>query len=118
MPPALSIRSSSSTGLRKPASIPTSVAAAPITRPPFYAVRLYPGDIGAATGLVTNENASVLKQDGTIIDRLYACGNDMNSVMGGNYPGPGITIGPGIVFAYVAVQDIARRLGERRDNHA
>ncbi len=90
----------------------------PISRPPFYAVRLYPGDIGAATGLVTNENACVLKQDGAIIDRLYACGNDMNSVMGGNYPGPGITIGPGIVFAYVAVQHIARRLGERGDNHA
>jgi succinate dehydrogenase/fumarate reductase flavoprotein subunit len=81
-----------------------------IARAPFYAVRLYPGDIGAATGLVTDEDARVLRADGSAIDRLYACGNDMNSVMGGNYPGPGITIGPGLVFAYVAVRDIARRL--------
>jgi hypothetical protein len=82
----------------------------PIARAPFYAVRLYPGDIGAATGLVTDEDARVLRSDGGVIDRLYACGNDMNSVMGGNYPGPGITIGPGLVFSYVAVRHIASRL--------
>jgi succinate dehydrogenase/fumarate reductase flavoprotein subunit len=82
----------------------------PIARAPFYAVRLYPGDIGAATGLVTDENARALRADGSAIDRLYACGNDMNSVMGGNYPGPGITIGPGLVFSYVAVRHIADRL--------
>jgi hypothetical protein len=35
---------------------------------------------------------------------LYAVGNDMNSIMGGVYPAPGITIGPGLVFAYLAVQ--------------
>lgn len=81
-----------------------------IIHAPFYAVRLYPGDIGAATGLVTDENARVLRTDNSAIDRLYACGNDMNSVMGGNYPGPGITIGPGLVFSYIAVCDIARRL--------
>ena len=81
-----------------------------IARAPFYAVLLYPGDIGAATGLVTDEDARILRADGSAIDRLYACGNDMNSVMGGNYPGPGITIGPGLVFAHVAVRDIARRL--------
>jgi succinate dehydrogenase/fumarate reductase flavoprotein subunit len=82
----------------------------PIARAPFYAVRLYPGDIGTATGLVTDEDARVLGDDGTPIDRLYACGNDMNSVMGGNYPGPGITIGPGIVFSHIAVRHIAGRL--------
>jgi succinate dehydrogenase/fumarate reductase flavoprotein subunit len=82
----------------------------PIARAPFYAVRLYPGDIGAATGLVTDEDACVLRADGGVVGRLYACGNDMNSVMGGNYPGPGITIGPGLVFSYIAVRDIARRL--------
>lgn len=78
--------------------------------PPFYAVRLFPGDIGAATGFTTNEHAQVLRKDGTSIARLYACGNDMHSVMGGNYPGPGITLGPAIVFGYVAARDIARRL--------
>ena len=76
----------------------------PIVRAPFYAMRLYPGDIGAAAGMLTNEHAQVLNGDHQPIGRLYACGNDMNSVMGGNYPGPGITIGPGLAFAYAAAR--------------
>jgi glycine/D-amino acid oxidase-like deaminating enzyme len=82
----------------------------PIETAPFYAVRLYPGDMGAATGLVTDEESRVLRKDGTPVGKLYACGNDMHSIMGGNYPGPGITIGPAIVFAYLAARDITRRL--------
>ncbi len=80
--------------------------------PPFYAVRLYPGDMGAATGFVTDETSCILRPDGRRIERLYAGGNDMHSVMGGNYPGPGITIGPALVFAYAAVRDIARNLNK------
>jgi succinate dehydrogenase/fumarate reductase flavoprotein subunit len=76
----------------------------PIGTAPFYAVRLFPGDIGAATGFVTDENAQVLGADDRPIRGLYACGNDMNSIMGGVYPAPGITIGPGVVFAYIAVK--------------
>jgi succinate dehydrogenase/fumarate reductase flavoprotein subunit len=83
-----------------------------IETPPFCAVRLFPGDIGAATGFVTDESSCVLRQDGSRIEKLYACGNDMHSVMGGNYPGPGITLGPAIVFAYIAVGDIASRLSQ------
>jgi phytoene dehydrogenase-like protein len=79
-----------------------------IDQPPFYAVRLYPGDIGASTGFVTDSDARMLTRDGTPIRGLYACGNDMHSVMGGAYPGPGITIGPAIAFAYAAVRDAAR----------
>ena len=71
---------------------------------PFYAVQLYPGDIGAATGLLTNDHAQVLNQDKAVINGLYAVGNDMQSVMGGTYPGPGITIGPGLTFAYIAAK--------------
>jgi succinate dehydrogenase/fumarate reductase flavoprotein subunit len=71
---------------------------------PFYAVQLYPGDIGAATGLVTNDKAQVLNKDKAVINGLYAVGNDMQSVMGGTYPGPGITIGPGLTFAYIAAK--------------
>ncbi len=80
----------------------------PIEQPPFYAVKLYPGDIGASRGFVTDSNAQVLAGDNTPIVGLYACGNDMNSVMGGKYPGPGITIGPGIAFAYAAVNHLSR----------
>lgn len=75
-----------------------------LNTPPFYAVKLYPGDIGAATGLVTNADAEVLGAGGAPVGRLYACGNEAQSVMGGTYPGPGITLGPAIVFAYRAVQ--------------
>lgn len=77
----------------------------PIGTAPFYAVRLYPGDIGAATGLAIDEWARVTKADNRPIGRLYACGAEANSIMGGVYPGPGITIGPAIVFAYRAIQN-------------
>lgn len=75
-----------------------------LDEPPFYAVRLYPGDIGAATGLATNEHAQVLGSQGLPIAGLYAVGNDMQSIMGGVYPAPGITVGPGLVFAYIAAR--------------
>ncbi len=71
---------------------------------PFYAVRLWPGDIGAATGLAISPNAEVLGEDDIPIQRLYACGNEAQSIMGGTYPGPGITIGPAITFAYRAIR--------------
>lgn len=76
----------------------------PLKSGPFYAVRLYPGDIGAATGFATNEHAQVLGADGQAIGGLYAVGNDMHSIMGGAYPAPGITLGPGLVFARIAVR--------------
>jgi succinate dehydrogenase/fumarate reductase flavoprotein subunit len=72
---------------------------------PYYAVKLYPGDIGAAQGLQTNEHAQVLNAQGQCIAGLYAVGNDMNSIMGGVYPAPGITIGPALVFASLAVKN-------------
>jgi hypothetical protein len=75
-----------------------------LTQAPYYAVRLYPGDIGASTGLATNGHAQVLGDNGQPITGLYAVGNDMHSIMGGVYTAPGITIGPGLVFAYLAVQ--------------
>jgi glycine/D-amino acid oxidase-like deaminating enzyme len=78
---------------------------------PFCAVRLWPGDIGAATGLATDEHARVLDGEGKPIPGLFACGNDMQSIMGGVYPGPGITIGPAITFGYIAALDAVGRTG-------
>ena len=75
---------------------------------PFYALRLYPGDIGAAQGLATDLEARVLDAQGQPIEGLYAVGNDMQSIMGGVYPAPGITVGPGLVFAYIAIQHLTR----------
>lgn len=79
----------------------------PVEQAPFYAVTLYPGDIGAIVGLATDADARVLR-DGAPIEGLFAVGNDMQSVMGGAYPGPGINLGPAIVFAYAAAQAAAR----------
>ena len=80
----------------------------PIVTAPFYALRLYPSDIGTSAGLVTDAMARVLDSGNRPIARLYACGNDMQSIMGGTYPGPGITLGPAIAFAYVAASDAVR----------
>ena len=75
-----------------------------IAKPPFYAVEIYPGDIGASAGLATDASARVLNSDGEPIAGLYACGNDMESIMAGRYPGPGVTIGPAMTFGYVAAR--------------
>tara|TARA_E500000318_G_scaffold511_2_gene637 strand:- start:17807 stop:19525 length:1719 start_codon:yes stop_codon:yes gene_type:complete len=79
----------------------------PLTETPYYAVRLHPGDLGTAAGLGTDGNAQVLADDGKPIPGLYACGNDMNSIMSGCYPGPGITLGPALVFGYLAAMHLA-----------
>ncbi|WP_319025007.1 FAD-dependent oxidoreductase [Nisaea nitritireducens] len=83
----------------------------PLTDAPYYAVKLQPGDLGTAGGLLTNENAEVLSETGTPIPGLYACGNDMNSIMAGCYPGPGITLGPALVFGYLAAMHITGKNG-------
>jgi succinate dehydrogenase/fumarate reductase flavoprotein subunit len=78
----------------------------PLTTAPYYAVKLYPGDIGASTGLDTDAHARVLDASGAPIEGLYAVGNDMNSIMGGVYTAPGITIGPGLVFGFIAAKHV------------
>ena len=87
---------------------------APIERAPFYALRIYPADLGTAIGLATDCHSRVLRNNGTAIAGLYACGNDMGSIMNGNYPGPGITLGPALTFGYIAGRDLARTAPEAR----
>jgi succinate dehydrogenase/fumarate reductase flavoprotein subunit len=84
-----------------------------IGTPPFYAVEVYPGDIGASCGLVTNASAQVIREDGAPIEGLYACGNDMDSIMAGYYPAPGVTLGPAMTFAYVAARHAAEKCRSR-----
>ncbi len=83
----------------------------PLVQAPYYAIRLYPGDIGASTGLAADADARVLGENDEPIPGLYAVGNDMHSIMGGVYVAPGITLGPGLVFAYLAVRNAVARLG-------
>lgn len=80
---------------------------APVKKGPFYAVRLYVGDLGTFAGMKTNEYSQVLNEDGTPIGGLYAAGNDAASIMGGNYPGGGITLGPALTFGYIAARHMA-----------
>ncbi|MET0379042.1 MAG: FAD-binding protein [Spongiibacteraceae bacterium] len=79
----------------------------PIEQAPFWAVRIYPGDIGTKGGLLTDENAQVVRDDGTPIGGLYAAGNSSASVMGRSYPGAGGTLGPALTFAYIAMRHAA-----------
>ncbi len=77
---------------------------APIVKPPFYAVSVYPGDLGTKGGLKCDEFARVLDTGNTPIAGLYVTGNCAGSVMGDSYPGAGSTIGPSMTFGYVAAR--------------
>jgi 3-oxosteroid 1-dehydrogenase len=81
-----------------------------VAKSPFYAVKVWPGDLSTKGGLLTDEHARVLRPDATIIGGLYATGNNSASVMGRTYPGPGATIGPSAVFGYCAAQHAAGAL--------
>lgn len=83
-----------------------------IRRPPFYAVRVEPADLGTATGLRVDARARVLDAQDAPVPGLYACGNDMGSIMAGAYPGPGITLGPALTFGYLAARTIASAAGD------
>jgi succinate dehydrogenase/fumarate reductase flavoprotein subunit len=80
---------------------------APLETPPYYAVRVVAGELGTFAGIATNANAQVVGRDGGVVDGLYAVGNDALSVMGGTYPGGGITIGPAMTFGYIAARHMA-----------
>ena len=82
---------------------------APLREAPFYAVTLYTGDLGTSRGLVTNGHAQVLNQQNAPIPGLYAVGNDMDSMMAGTYPGPGITLGPALTFGYLSAAHMAQQ---------
>jgi 3-oxosteroid 1-dehydrogenase len=78
-----------------------------IDKAPFYAVRVEVGDLGTKGGIVTDAHARALRPDGSVVDGLYATGNVAASVMGHEYAGPGATIGPSVVFGYLAARHAA-----------
>jgi 3-oxosteroid 1-dehydrogenase len=71
---------------------------------PFYAIEAFPGELGTKGGLTTDKKARVLKEDGSVIEGLYAIGNCSASVMGPTYAGAGATIGPATTFGYIAAR--------------
>lgn len=78
----------------------------PINQGPFYAIQIWPGDIGTKGGLLTDRDARVLNEAGQPIEGLYCVGNNSASVMGPAYPGAGSTLGPAMTFAYRAIAQL------------
>jgi 3-oxosteroid 1-dehydrogenase len=86
------------------ASVKPNPSLAPLTKAPFYALPIVPCDLGTNGGILTDEFARALTQDGAVLPGLYAVGNCSASVMGGAYPAAGATLGPGMTFGYVAAR--------------
>ncbi|MEO8814975.1 MAG: 3-oxosteroid 1-dehydrogenase [Mycobacterium sp.] len=84
-----------------------------IAQAPFYAAKMVPGDLGTKGGIRTDVHGRALRDDGGVIEGLYAAGNASAPVMGHTYPGPGGTIGPAMTFGYLAALDIAGSQSER-----
>ncbi|GAA0954522.1 3-oxosteroid 1-dehydrogenase [Virgisporangium aurantiacum] len=80
---------------------------AELVLPPYYAMKIVPGDLGTNGGMRTDARARVLRADNTVIPGLYAAGNASSAVMGYGYAGAGSTLGPAMTFGYVAARDIA-----------
>lgn len=80
----------------------------PLEKGPFTAFKVVIGDLGTKGGVVTDADARALRPDGTVIEGLYAAGNNSASVMGRTYPGPGSTIGPAAVFGVRGARHMAR----------
>ena len=78
----------------------------PLTEAPFYAMPIYPGDIGTNGGLKTNARAQVVDDEGHAVAGLYAVGNTTASSMGESYPGAGVTLGPAMTFGYLAAREM------------
>ena len=91
---------------------------APIEQGPYYAIKVMIGDIGTFAGLKVDAEGRVTDAGGAAIDGLYAVGNDACSIMGGNYPGAGITLGPALTFGYIAGRSIAGQLANRKTARA
>lgn len=85
-------------------SVTPNPCLAPLSKAPFYAFPVFPGDIGTKGGVDVDVNAQALNKKGKPIIGLYATGNTASSVMGYTYPGAGSTIGPAMTFGYVAAK--------------
>lgn len=85
---------------------------AALAKAPYYAVKMILSDLGTCGGVVADEHARVLREDGSAIDGLYAIGNTAANAFGATYPGAGATIGQGLVYGYIAAQHAAQTRGD------
>lgn len=79
----------------------------PVSSAPFYAVAVHPTPLGTSRGLRADASARVLRADGSPIEGLHVCGNDMQSAFGGEYPGAGAQLGQAMTFGWIAARDAA-----------
>ncbi len=79
----------------------------PVETAPFYAVEVFPGDLGTKAGLITDGSSRVLREDGSVITGLYAAGNTASTVMGRSYPGAGATLAPAMLGGFLAAEALA-----------
>jgi 3-oxosteroid 1-dehydrogenase len=79
----------------------------PIAKPPFYALPVLPTPLGTSLGLRTDTQARACNSAGQPIPGLYVCGNDMQSVFGGEYPGAGAQLGQAMTFGWIAARTAA-----------
>ena len=89
-------------------SVKPNPCIAPIGLGDLYAMEVWPAEIACSAGISTDEDARVVDEQEQPIPGLFACGNDMASIMADSYPGPGTTLGPAVVFAYRAVNAALR----------
>ncbi len=82
----------------------------PLETPPYYAIQVFSGALGTKGGPLTDTKARVVDVDGDVIPGLYAAGNAMSSPLGMTYGGAGGTLGPAMVFGFLAGRDIAQRV--------
>ena len=80
-----------------------------VDKPPFYAVKMALSDLGTCGGLRADGCGRVFREDGRVIDGLYAIGNTAANAFGTTYPGAGATIAQGLVYGYIAARDAASR---------
>lgn len=78
-----------------------------LRRPPFHAVQINLGNVGATSGLKVDGKARVLDATLEPIAGLYACGMDMASLWSGIPMGPGANHSHNMTFAYIAARDLA-----------
>jgi 3-oxosteroid 1-dehydrogenase len=90
-----------------------NAALGPLDRAPYYATRVFPGDVGTCGGLITDEHAQVLDEHDRVIEGLYATGNITATVMGRKYLGAGGSIANTMVFGYVAARHAAGKIADQ-----
>lgn len=82
-----------------------------LSKAPYYAVEIFPADVGTCGGLIANEHGQVLDAEGTAVPGLYATGNITGSVMGRSYLGAGGSIAYTLIFGHLAAKHAATTTG-------